>query len=272
MKRYLEQCEIYKKLSPHTLKSYKKVVMDLEKIVGSVKPEKIRVEHIQKYISDMRGRGVSDETIKLRLVIIKTILNFLKNIGVEVLHSHLIDLPKVAQKGRQICGDVELEKFIGEVTNKRDKAILEIIKSSGMRISEVVSLKVSDIQKKQIPIVGKGGKLRLVFISDKARELVEDYLKDKKFKNSEFVFNGLVSNRHVTSACVQSIFRKIGKKVGVDINPNMLRHIFATRNLRSGVSLNGVQKLLGHSSINTTAIYLHITDEDLEKEWEKGNK
>lgn len=272
MKRYLEHCEFNKNLSKHSLKLYKQVVRDLSKIAGTDKVEELRIEDIYKYSDYLKKKGVSDSTVKLHLVIIKTILNFLKNLGVQCLPSVLIDLPTVSYKKRNIGAVGDIQKMEEEMKNIRDKAIFAVLKSSGMRISELVSLKIKDIEQTHIPIIGKGGKTRLVFISDEARELIKTYLEKRKFQNSEWLFTGLTAGKHITTAAVQKIFREAGKKMGIKISPHMIRHSFATKILQSGCPINKIQELLGHSSIVTTSIYLHSSNEELYEVWKKGQK
>lgn len=292
MKRFLEHCETYRNLSPHTIRLYKQILKDIKKVIGHDDAEKINLKDIQKYVQFLKDKNVSFTTIKIHLVVIKMIFNYLRKRGVNCLESDMIDLPKIPQKQREICELEDLDKVFSQITGDRDRAIFEVLRSSGMRINEVVNLTLKDIKdilkdkevikdtnskghskghKGQITVVGKGGKVRLVFVSDLAVDLIQKYLDNKRehLRNSSYVFNGLTGNKHITTEIVGKVIREAGKKVGVKITPHMIRHVFATNLLSRGCDIGDVQKLLGHSSLNTTSIYLHRTNEQLKESWRR---
>lgn len=269
MKQFLEYCEVNKNLSKQTLKLYKIVIESFSLVIKKNKLEDVVMEDITKYIKYLQSSKKSEGTIKLYLVILKTMLKRAKKEGRKVLDADMIDLPKVTHKHPKILSKEQLKAVEGFVEGDRNKAIFEVMKSSGMRLSEVMNLKVEDIKGDEISIVGKGGKGRLVMISDLAMELIKKHLESRKFQDSVWLFNGMTAGKPVGRMVIENLVNNAGKKAGLKVNPHMLRHIFATEILQGGAAITSVQNLLGHASSNTTAIYLHLTNDFLKSEWKK---
>jgi site-specific recombinase XerD len=155
----------------------------------------------------------------------------------------------------------------------RDRALIETLYTTGMRVSEISSLNIDDIiDKNKIKLMGKGAKPRVVFMSDTARTWIDQYIKlcSQKFKNLQN--NALFLNRFGTRLSVRSIqnlVKKYGYKsgIGVSLHPHLLRHTFATHMLSNGADLRTVQALLGHSKVSTTQIYTHVANSDMKKSY-----
>lgn len=271
MDKYLEYCEINKNLSPQTIAVYRRVISDFMSLSQKKDIEDISLDDVTNYIKNLKNKSIGDSTIKLHLIVIKTMLKKMKKNGVKCLDSDFIDLPKVAEKQRQICSVDDLNKVFEQIKGNRNKAIFEVIRSSGMRISEVIGLKVSDIKNDEITITGKGSKVRLVFISDLAVKLINQYLSERNF-TSEWLFCGKTGKKHVSRVMVERFVKEAGDRVGIKIYPHMLRHVFATSMLKNGCRIQDVQSMLGHSSLDTTAIYLHLTNDYLKDVWKKGTR
>lgn len=270
MNQFLEYCEVNKNLSKQTLKLYKIVIESFSFVIKKNKLEDVVMEDITKYIKYLQASKKSEGTIKLYLVILKTMFKRAKKEGRKVLDADMIDLPKVTHKHPKILSKEQLKAVEGFVEGDRNKAIFEVMKSSGMRLNEVINLKVEDIKdNRKISIVGKGGKGRLVIISDLALELIKKHLASRKFQDSEWLFNGMTAGKPVGRMVIENLVNNAGKKAGFKVNPHMLRHIFATETLQDGAAITSVQTLLGHASPNTTSIYLHLTNDFLESEWKK---
>ena len=153
----------------------------------------------------------------------------------------------------------------------RDKAILETLFSTGLRLSELCALdRYINLEKKELTIRGKGEKLRLVFISDKAKETIEEYL-NKRGDTLEALFISLMREKaigRITPRSVQRLINFYARKAGIvqkKVSPHTLRHQFATDLLMNGADLRSVQEMLGHSNISTTQVYTHITNKQLKE-------
>jgi len=151
-----------------------------------------------------------------------------------------------------------------EPSNLRDKTIINILYSTGLRVSELVSLNRNISE--EISVVGKGRKIRLVFIPTKALEMVKEYLSTREDSN-EALFVG--PNGRLKVRSIQFILKKYASKLGLECTPHTLRHSMATDLLSSGADIRSIQELLGHKSISTTQIYTHVTNFALKNTYTK---
>jgi site-specific recombinase XerD len=190
----------------------------------------------------------------------------------------MISKSKIQKKLPSIISIEQTDRLISsiDVTNLlgvRDRALIETLYTTGMRVSEISSLNIDDIiDKNKIKLMGKGAKPRVVFMSDTARTWIDQYIKlcSQKFKNLQN--NALFLNRFGTRLSVRSIqnlVKKYGYKsgIGVSLHPHLLRHTFATHMLSNGADLRTVQALLGHSKVSTTQIYTHVANSDMKKSY-----
>lgn len=188
----------------------------------------------------------------------------------------LISNPKVEKKLPKVIYSNELDTILNipdktTVLGLRDALILELLYSTGVRVSELVSIKIEDINfnKKEIKIFGKGSKERIVLYGNKCSELLVDYIsKSRKELYSEYSEDYLLlskKGRQINQREIRSIIDDVTNKAGlkIHISPHVLRHTFATDLLNNGADLRSVQELLGHESLSTTTIYTHITNERL---------
>ena len=187
--------------------------------------------------------------------------------------------PKTARKLPKVLSEEEVNKLLDINLNNdfdyRNKAMLELMYSSGLRVSELINLTVNDVDLKNslVRIFGKGSKERIVPLNDYATEALNNYIlyhRPKLFKQKEN--NYLFLNNHGNQMTRQGFFKtlkKIAKEKGIksELSPHTLRHSFATHLLKYGADLRSIQELLGHSDISTTQIYTHITNEMLEKNY-----
>jgi len=190
----------------------------------------------------------------------------------------MISKSKMEKKLPSIISSEQTQRLLSsiDVTNisgVRDRALIETLYTTGMRVSEISSLNIDDIiDKNKIKLLGKGSKPRVVFMSDAARDWIDQYVKlcSKKFKNSQN--NALFLNRFGTRLSVRSIqnlVKKYGYKsgIGISLHPHLLRHTFATHMLSNGADLRTVQTLLGHSKVSTTQIYTQVANNDMKRSY-----
>ncbi len=285
MKDVLNKFVIYlkdeKNYSDYTITNYS---IDIEEFYVFLKKENItRLQDVdykvlRKYLNYMTENKYSNKTISRKLSSLRTFFKYL--VKKEIINDNpmiLISNPKEEKKLPKYLNYGEIEKIL-EIPNKettlglRNACILEILYSTGIRVSELVNLKISDIDfyNKKIRVLGKGNKERIVLFGNRCENLLERYIKESRVvlnkKKVEYLFlNNLGQNISVRS--IENIIDKIEKEACLkfSISPHVFRHTFATHLLDNGADLNSVKELLGHENLNTTAIYTHVSNERLRK-------
>ncbi len=212
------------------------------------------------------------------LIALRVFLKYLIRQGVKTLSPDRIELARLGERSLDLISGTELSRLLAapsgdELKDVRDKAILELLFSTGLRVSEVASLpRDIDISHDELSVRGKGEKVRVVFISPTAKEAVKKYLQKRKDMNDMLFVNikkgsGEEMSAPLTSRSIERIVKFYAIKAGISkkVTPHVIRHSFATDLLRNGADLRSVQMLLGHSNISTTQIYTHITDKQLKE-------
>lgn len=218
----------------------------------------VSLADLKMYILHKKAKCTTN-TLNTIITTIKTFFKYLHNEGYLTKDpSDKIKKLKQEKRLKKIIDDITLEKIRLAANNKRDRAIIEFLYSTGARVSELVSVNTDDINlfENSITVIGKGNKERKLYFSNIARFYILDYLKTRN-DTSEALFVSLKSpHNRICTRTVQHVFFNIGKKLElpVKLHPHMLRHLFAT-NLAASADITVVQKLLGHENINTTMIY-----------------
>ncbi len=304
---FLEYCEIGKNQSQRTIANYDHYLRRFAEFAlgnGVEKPEKITLKLVQSYrlflnrfLGKKTEQGLKLITQNYHLIALRAFLKYLAKQDVETLSAEKIELPKNPSRQVEFLDRGELARLFLAVTKEknelarlRDYAILETLFSTGLRVSELTSLKKDSInlERREFTVRGKGDKLRLVFLSGEAAAAIKKYL-SKRSDNSRALFvahskigqsvekeiesQGFKINQKdkktnaisLTPRSIQRILKKYARLAGIvkKITPHTLRHSFATDLLQNGADIRSVQTLLGHSSITTTQIYTHITNEGL---------
>ncbi|HLF18098.1 MAG TPA: tyrosine recombinase XerC [Candidatus Omnitrophota bacterium] len=283
MNRYLDKfisyLEIERNYSPHTVLNYKLDLTEFFTFLGPLALEKVEYLHLRRFLGSLRERNLKPRSMARKLSSMRSFFRFLNKEG------YLKDNPAVLLMSPKL--DKTLPKFLteGEMTalieapktdtdfGRRDRAILETLYSTGIRVSELVGLDVDDVDLiGQIAKVrGKGKKERLVPMGGKAADAIRSYL-DKRKGSARAVFLNKNGTR-LTSRGVFNITDKYIKQVSAtkNISPHVLRHSFATHMLDRGADLRSVQELLGHVSLSTTQIYTHVSTERLRKVYDAAH-
>jgi len=290
---FLEYLEIERNRSPLTIKNYK---LYLEKFLSWAekqpsppkKPEEITQELVRNFrrqlarTKNQKGEYLSPNTQNYYLIALRSFLKYLSKHEIKSLAPEKVELPKLQEREIVFLEGKELEDFLNaplqtkekDIIRLRDKAILELLFSTGLRVSELTNLNIEDVnlKKDEFQVKGKGGKWRLVFLSNQAKYWLEKYLSKRKDTYPElFVrLDRAGKNRksgRLTPRSVQRIIKKYAKIAGITkhLTPHGLRHSFATDLLSGGANIREVQKMLGHSSLSTTQIYTHVTDAHLKR-------
>ncbi len=288
LKNYLDYLEIEKNRSPKTRENYE---FYLKKFFNfaKVKTEKdITIDKIRDFrlrlarLPNQKGENLKKTTQSYYIIALRNFLKYLAKNDYQVLASDKIELPKVPVRQIEILEYDELERLLeapkgDDLRSLRDKAILEILFSTGLRISELCALnRYIDLNRGEFTVRGKGSKLRVVFLADSAKKAIKNYL-DKRTDADEAMFVSL--SRLTTAAlppkvigriiprAVQRLIDFYARKAGIakKVHPHMMRHGFATDLLINGADLRSVQELLGHANISTTQIYTHLTNKELKE-------
>lgn len=223
------------------------------------------------------GKTLSKKTQNYYLIALRAFLKYLTRQEIKSIPADRIELAKVPERTIDLITPVELQRLLNasqddDLRSLRDKAIIELLFSTGLRVSELCSLtRDIDFEADEISVRGKGGKVRVVFISDDARKAVMNYLKARKdmddalFVKVDEEGRGRKTEFGLTRRSVERIVKYVAIKAGISkkVTPHVIRHCFATGLLSHGADIRSVQMMLGHSNIATTQVYTHVTDKQL---------
>lgn len=282
--RFLEYCQIEKGKSPKTLENYRHYLSRFLKFTKNIPLEKITPQVIRTYrlflhtLKNEQGQTLSAKTQNYHLIALRAMLKYLQKIDQKTISPEKIELIKQPARLPDFLEHDEILQLLSfqpnpkNINEIRDYAIIHLLFSTGLRVSELTNLQREDISqvRQEIAITGKGGKTRLVFLSPTSLNAINQYLKMRRDIHPKlFVSHHRKHNQvtPLTARSIQRIIKKIGKITGLTkkITPHTLRHSFATDLLINGADLRSVQSLLGHSSITTTQIYTNLTDQHLKE-------
>lgn len=309
IQQFLNYLEIEKNRSIQTVNNYHFYLMRFLKWAQAKKNKRLKatditISLIRNYRlwlnrqKDTKGEPIKKNTQNYHLIALRSFLKYLRQNDIKTLAPEKIELMKIPQRHIEFLEYEDLQTLLNaplmdinkgqsDIIKFRDKAILELLFSTGLRVSELANLKRKDInlKKDEFTVRGKGSKLRIVFISDDAKYWLKKYLDIRKDLNP-FLFTSYdraskkrvkkqYANRKkeqgLTPRSIQRIIEKYAKTAGITkkVTPHTLRHSYATDLLSSGADIRSVQTLLGHASITTTQIYTHISDKHLKEIYKK---
>ncbi|MBR0403579.1 tyrosine-type recombinase/integrase [Candidatus Saccharibacteria bacterium] len=291
---FLEYVEIERGRSRHTIDNYGLYLARFLELTAEdlpegaeLKPKDITPELLRRYrlrlnrYKNENNIGLSALTQAYHLIALRGFLRYLARRGIDSLDPSLVDLPKATKKQVTFLHFDEIERLLDSIpldteSGLRDRAIIELLFSGGLRVSELCSLNRDQInlERREFVVRGKGSKDRPIFISASAAERVKDYLDARRdqlpalfLNNSKNLQAATTSGdyRRLTPRSIERIVEKYTRAAGITkhVTPHTLRHSFATDLLMNGADIRAVQSLLGHSNIATTQIYTHVTDQHL---------
>jgi len=238
--------------------------------LGDIPVSSLSFEHIRDWKLSLEKRNLSAITIRGYLIKLRVVLGYLNSKGYNVLPPEQIPLPKRIDTVPSVITPEQVQLLINSTRKARNKAIISMLYSTGLRVSELCALNRIDIQENYFTVIGKGGKSRICFIDKRTRRLLERYLA-KRCDNDPALFISPLIGARITPGGVQELFKYARKKAGFDfpVHPHTLRHSFATNMMINGIDLYQLSKLMGHSSIQTTSVYLHLNDKHLAEDYKK---
>jgi len=286
-RQFLEYLEIERGRSVKTIENYDRYLTRFFAFVKVDNPSKLTEEHVREFRlwlnrqpGTKQGRQVAPmkrRTQNYYLIAVRAFLKYLRKRGIESLNPERIELAKVPERSLDLISSQELDRLmkspdLSSLVGLRDKAILELLFSTGLRISELCGLSTDDVDlsRDEFSVRGKGDKVRVVFLSDAAKSAIATYVKARKDMNDAlFVQYGknakAAKDLRLSPRAVQRLIKVYAAKAGITrkVTPHVIRHSFATDLLSNGADLRSVQALLGHANIGTTQIYTHVTDKHL---------
>lgn len=285
-REFLEHLEIEKGSSLKTVENYDRYLTRFIKFENILNPKDVTDEMIREFrlylnrLSGTKTKGQVEGTMKKNtqnyyLIALRVFLKYLMKRGITSLSPDRIELAKIKERSLDLITEDELNRLLAgpngtDLKNLRDKAILELFFSTGLRVSELASLnKDLDLSKDEFSIRGKGEKVRVVFLSESAKKSIKEYLsKRQDMEEAMFVQLSKINKSkasRLTTRSIERIVKFYAIKAGISkkVTPHVIRHSFATDLLQNGADIRSVQMMLGHSNIATTQIYTHITDKQL---------
>lgn len=270
-----EACEAYRRdvivfqnQSKKTEENHYIAVKSLLEFLGDMEISSLQFEHVRKWKEHL-DKNRSPATVRNYIIKLRVILAHTLKLGVKCLDPDLIAVPKRPEKVPTFISSEQVSQLISSTNKIKNKAIISLLYASGIRISELCRLDRSDIRDDgTFTVVGKGGKPRLCFTDERTRTLIDLYL-ESRTDNNPALFLAEYGQKRITSGTIQETFKTIRKRSGIECSPHTLRHSFATNLLKNNANMRYVQVMLGHQSMQTTQMYTHVVDLDLQEVYQK---
>ena len=286
-RQFLEHTEIERGRAVKTIENYDRYLTRFFSWGAITDTDQITEEKVREFRLWLnRQPGTGNDSMKRKtqnyyLIALRAFLKFLRKRGIEGMSPEKIELAKVPERSLDLITSAELERLMQapmdayakeedpdkKTAYLRDRAIFELLFSTGLRVSELCGLNSDiDLTRDELSVRGKGDKVRVVFLSPAAKDAIRTYLKERKDMEEALFVDGRTTKPHrIIPRDIQRHVKKYAAMAGITgkVSPHTLRHAFATDLLSNGADIRSVQVLLGHASINTTQIYTHVTDAHL---------
>jgi site-specific recombinase XerD len=290
VEQFLEYLQVERGASPLTIRNYRHYLsrflvwmhsQGIHEGLRDINPDVVRSFRV--YLSNLPGEKKAQMTRRTQgyhVIAMRSFLKWLIKNDYAVMAPDKIELPKVEERQVRFLNGEQVDRLLNApslstIQGKRDKAILEVLFSTGLRVSELVKLDRDkiDLDRREFGIIGKGGRARVVFLSQRATDWLVKYLRerDDHFKPLFIRHKGKIDpsmadeKMRLTPRSIQRMVKKYAHKIKlpVEVTPHVMRHSFATDLLMAGADIRSVQEMLGHKNISTTQIYTHVTNKQL---------
>jgi site-specific recombinase XerD len=290
VEEFLQYLQVEKGSSPLTIRNYRHYLTrfilwmesrGIREDIKDINPDTVREFRI--FLTTLPGEKkiqMTRRTQGYHVIALRSFLKWLVKNDYAVMSPEKIELPKVEERQVKFLNGEQVDRLLSApslstIQGKRDKAILEVLFSTGLRVSELVSLDRDriDLDRREFGVTGKGGKVRVVFLSQRAADYLIQYLNERQdnYKPLFIRHKGKVDpstsgeKMRLTPRSVQRMVKKYSRKmkIPIEVTPHVMRHSFATDLLMAGADIRSVQEMLGHKNISTTQIYTHVTNKQL---------
>lgn len=273
LSEYLDFLEIEKGLAENTLEAYRRDLSNFFDFCGNIEADKIKRTNINSYIRSLHEKQFSATSIMRKIASLRGFFKWACiNELIKINPALTLEQPKIPQKLPKVMTVEEINNLLNQNLSKFQRVIVELLYGCGLRVSELVNIKINDydIQSKFLECTGKGSKDRIIPLGKKSILAIKNYLPERDFFLQKFNSKSkyLLINekgKHVTRQEIYTFIHEQGKKLHKSISPHTLRHTFATHLLENGADLRVVQELLGHSNVSTTQLYTHISKKRLKE-------
>jgi len=279
LKPYLHFCRTEKGLSQNTLESYRRDLLQFGRFWGEMPVEEVTIENLRLYLDHLRASGLANRSIARQTTTLRGFFGFLLENGTIAANpAELLVSPKIGTTLPKHVGAEDMEKLISTpkeeaATGKRDRAMMDLLYAAGLRVSELINLRVSDLDELAgvVRVLGKGNKQRMVPVGTAALKSISAYVGEQrpallKGRVSPYLFVTARGTR-MTRQGFWKLMRGHSQAAHLrgKVSPHVIRHTFATHLLEGGADLRSVQAMLGHADIGTTQIYTHVMRSRLRK-------
>lgn len=273
LSEYLDYLEIEKGLAQNTLDAYRRDLEDFFDFCGNIEVNEIQRNKINNYVRNLHEKHFYPTSIMRKIASIRGFFKWACTNGVLKINPALtLEQPKVPQRLPKVMTIEEINNLLNQNLNKQQRVIVELLYGCGLRVSELVNLKITDydLKGKFLECTGKGSKDRIVPLGKKAIEAIKNYLPERDYLTTKYNLQTktLLINekgKKINRQEVYTFIHEQGKRLHKSISPHTLRHSFATHLIENGADLRVVQELLGHSNVSTTQLYTHISKKRLKE-------
>ena len=279
LERFIDYLKYTKNASPKTIENYSLRINRFIEYIWDIDAGDVKMIYIQDFRTHLIKQWLSPKTVNYHAVGLRSFFKFMLRNDVETLSPEKVDLAKIPPRKISYLTEDQVQAILdapgafekNRLKILRDKAILATLYWTWLRVTELITLKTSDIKlnENQFSVIWKGSKLRSVFLTQDAKRKIKEYILSRG-DDSEYLFISVSSNSYwspLSRNTIESLVKKYAELVWINekVTPHTLRHSFATSLLRRGADIRSVQALLGHSSIQTTQIYTHVDDKYLQR-------
>ena len=237
--------------------------------IGDKNIKSLKMSDISAWVAEI-SKNRKPNTTRLYVVRLRVVLKYMRTLGYKTINPELIPVPKRENPKRCFLTPNEVTDMINNAFDERNKFVISLLYSSGIRVSELTQLKRDSIVGGQFTVIGKGKKIRLCFIDDRTQNLMSEYMNTRKDKSDYLVVSHLFGDK-VNKSTIELIVKNTARRAGItkSVTPHILRHSFATNFIRNNGSIRYLSVMLGHASMDTTAVYTHVVDNDLRNQYVK---